>query len=177
MGMGLTPPVEPVDCREHPVRLARRQLEPEQGTAGRQRAERPRQAPPVEPRHHAEHGCLPPCRMQDAGQDLDRRRLPRAVRADVRDALARGPRERGNLADRLDPYAALLAGRSRRPWSAPSTSIAIPQGCPIGAPDARPFRCLCRNGWHFPVPAHPTRSGGGPGWDRTSDRGIMSPLL
>ncbi len=47
--------VEPVDRGEHPVRLARRQLEPQQRPLPEQRADPPGEPPPVLPRHEPEH--------------------------------------------------------------------------------------------------------------------------
>ena len=50
--------VEPVDGGQHPVRLARRQLEPQQRPLPEQRADARGQAPAVLPRHDAEHRGL-----------------------------------------------------------------------------------------------------------------------
>ena len=79
--------VEPVDRGQHPVRLAGRQLEPQQRPLAEQRADPAGQAPPFLPRGEAEHRRGTGRGMQDAGEDLDRRRLPGSVRTDVGDPL------------------------------------------------------------------------------------------
>ena len=81
--------VESVDRGEHPVRLARRQLQPEQRALAEERADPAGQSATVLPRRDPEHGCLALGRVEDAREDLDRRGLPRPVRADVGDPLAR----------------------------------------------------------------------------------------
>ena len=93
--------VEPVDRRQHPVRLARCELEPQLRPLAEQRADARRQPLAVLPGHHAEHGGVARGRVQDPGQDLDRRRLPGAVRADVGDALT-GLNAEGDVAHGLD---------------------------------------------------------------------------
>ena len=49
-------PVEPVDRGQHPVRLARRQLQPQQRALAEQRADPAGQPPAVLPRRDPEHG-------------------------------------------------------------------------------------------------------------------------
>jgi hypothetical protein len=53
-----------------------------------------RQLPPLPCRQQSEHVHRARVRPENARQDLERRRLSRAVRADERDALARRDRER-----------------------------------------------------------------------------------
>ena len=103
--------VEPVDRREHPVRLAGRQLEPEQRPLAEQRADPLREPLPLLPRHDAQHPRLAAGGVEDPGEDLDRRRLPGAVRPDVGEPLA-GRHVEGEGADGLDLTPRSSDGRS-----------------------------------------------------------------
>jgi hypothetical protein len=83
-----------VDPTEELERIAWGQLVPQLGALAEHRPDVERQLTPLPCRQQSEHVHRPRVRLENARQDLERRRLSRAVRADERDALARRDRER-----------------------------------------------------------------------------------